>query len=529
MGSIFLKEISRLKGVFIFLALVLAGFFLWFCFKVRYDFGAIHPESVIWYGYNFFDNHPESVMAWVWVILGVGVSLAQFLSERARIKCLLHLPKSSAMLLLEHFYPVFILFGAIWLVFGGWLLVFSSFFYPVVILEQIAINWCYYALCGVLFYIFTNAVVINKNAIFSFALAVVFTVLSFMVLFYLRSFLVVILLAVVGGILCFNSLLSHKQTSLKTPFLGAIYVVLAVVFVFGGVGFYDKSLKEKKENYYIFYSPSLKEFIYQHNLGGHYFAYKSASGKEFKSEKEYKNELAFNYYMDLEQQGKLPVVIDGESFSKERIKNARFSMSYTPADAKPPQIPLYPLFNPDPKVSSIPFSEDMIYFAKNGLEIYHHDGNLDKEFSSFLNDKALNLDVKFPAVAVWGRFTNLKPYDSGIFFKDSKGDVFNITVYDNKLDFKEIPSLKNFEHLHVNESKNSDFLAIAFKYSKIYLMDKKYLLTKLDVGEFNWHTMRLRVAFDAKYLQVRYDDGRVYKAFAFDKDDFKEVDKFQIK
>ncbi|MDO5046641.1 DUF4857 domain-containing protein [Campylobacter sp.] len=529
MKAVFLKEISRLGLFFAFLILVLALFFTWFSFDLSYKFGAIHPETVIWYGYVFFDNEPEFTTFAAIAASFICVALAQFLPQRNRIKCLLHLPVSSLKILLWHYLFAAIFFAIIWAVFGAWLVFLASKFYPIVITKEIFINWCYFCLSAAVFYIFASSVLIDKKSLRAAISSVIFVMVCFVVVFYVKSFVLLFALLLASILLGFNALISHKETSINLAFSLIIYAGILAVAGVGGYKFYEQKFANKFERYYIFYSPSLKEFVFQENLGGHYFAYRSASGRVFKNETEYKNELAFNYYMDLKQQGKMPVKIGDEVFDEAAIRQARMSMTYAPKDAVPPKIPLYPLFNPDPKISAIPFSEDMIYFDEDKFRVFHHDGGEEGEFGQILNKEAKNLGVKFPIKAVFGRFTNLKPFDAGLFLKDSAGEFFNVRIYDDKVSFEAVKSLKNFQYLHINESKNSEFLGLGFNEGKIYLFSKNYDLKELETAKFDPATMRLRVSFDPKYLQVRFDDGKDYRAYVFDKNSFEKIGEINLK
>lgn len=528
MRAIFLKEFSRLWIFFAFLLLILAVFFGYFSFELNYKFRAIHPESVIWHGYVFFDNNPE-FMAFIAVALGfVSVALVQFFTQKTRIKCLLHLPVSSFKILIFHYLFAMIFFVLIWAIFGIWLWILASKFYPIVIVKQIFINWCYFCLSSVLFYLFVSVILVDKNAFRAGILAVMFIILSAVIALYTQSFLLLVSMLLVAVLLGFNALLSHKQTSINKAILLALYAGILAIILIRGYQIYEQKIADKTQRYYIFYSPSLKEFVFQENLGGHYFAYRSVSGKVFDSEKAYKNELAFNYYMDLKQQGKLPVKIGEEVFSEADITRSRASMSYNPSDALPPKIPLYPLFNPDPKVSAIPFGEDMLYVGEDEFVVFHHDGE-EKDLSKTINEKAKILGVKFPIKGVFGRFTNLKPFDAGLFFKDSNGEFFNIKIYDDKLSFEAVKPFKDFEYLHINESKNSDFIGLGFKQGAVFLFDKNHQIKRLETDKFDPTKMRLRMSFDPKYLQIRFDDGATYRAYVFDKNGFKKLDETMIK
>ena len=528
MKAIFLKEFIRLRLFFLFLFTVLVLFFAWFSFDLDYKLHPIHPETVVWYEYVFFDKGPEFITFLVIVAVFACVGLAQFLPQRNQMRCMLHLPMSGFKILIFHYCFAFLFFALIWIVFGVWLWIAASEFYPDIIVREILINWCYFCLCAVAVYLMTSCAAMDQKVVRAVSCGLIFVLVCSVLVFYIDSFLVAIFLITGSVVLGFNSLISHKQISLNVILLQCLYLSFLSIGAWNTYKIYEEKFTNKSEKYYIFYSPTLKEFVFQENLGGHYFSYRSASGKVFDDEFAYKNELAFNYYMDLKQQNKLPVNIDGELFDENKIRAARMSMSFTPSDIKTPKIPLYPLLNPNPKVSAIPFGDNMIYFARGEIKIYHHDKD-DHGLNENLNDKIKNADIKFPVVGVFGRFTNLKAFDAGIFFKDSAGEFFNIRLYDDKFYFQRVENLRDFDYLHISENKESDFMGLGFKEGRIYLISKNYDVKQLEVGRFDYLKMRLRVSFDPKYLQVRFDDGKDYRAYVFDRDSFEKIDEIYLK
>lgn len=529
MRAVFLKEFFRLKLFLLFLSVCFVLFLIWFGFDFVYKFKAIHPESVIWYQYVFLDNKPEQTTIYAIIFLAVMFALAQFLPQKNHIKCLLHLPISNFKILIWHYAFALLFFAIVWLFGGLALFVLVYKFYPAVIYHQILIAWTYFWVLAASVYAMTSAVIIDSNTKRQVLLGALYTATAFMLVFYVSSFFIAVILFFVSIVLGYNSLISHKQNSIKKQILYPMYAVVVLIFVLGAYKFYDKHLLNKFEKYYIFYSPTLKEFIYQENLGGHYFAYKTSSGGVFEDEISYKNELPFNYYMDLKQQNKLPAIIDSETFDEASIRNTRASTTLNSKDITKLKIKLYPLFNPNPKISAIPFSEDMLYLAKDKFLVYHHDGDINKNLSDKINKEARVLGVKFPIVDAFGRFNNLKPFDAGIFLKDSNEEFFNIKIYNNQLSFTKLDNLKNLRYLHISESKNSPILGLGFKDNDIYLFDKNHSLNKLDINGFDFSNFRLRVSFDPKYLQVRFDNGEIYRVFAFDRADMKKIGEFKMK
>lgn len=63
---------------------------------------------------------------------------------------------------------------------------------------------------------------------------------------------------------------------------------------------------------------------------------------------------------------------------------------------------LYPVFDPNPEISTIPFGENMIFIDKNGLKIYHHHSEINENLTQKVNEISLNLALKFPIKNVLG-------------------------------------------------------------------------------------------------------------------------------
>lgn len=338
------------------------------------------------------------------------------------------------------------------------------------------------------------------------------------------SFLWTILFIVAFYILAIDSFRSHKFQRLSfTKFIFLFNIIFIVIF---GYKIYEDKFKKDGEKFYLFYSPILNEFVYQQNHGGHIFSYKSSSDKEF-SEKEYKSFLPFNYHADLKQQGKLLIDINGTKFDEKEIKDIRLAFSFNQKKLKEEHLNLYPFFNPDSSKAVISYSPDMIWVRDDKFVVFHEDSSVNDSLTDELNSLAKEINLEFPIKGVWGKFSNFKPLDAGLFLKDSKGDFYNILRYDDEITFKKIPIDKNIIHLLISENKENYFLGLAFDEKDIYLLKSDYELIKLDIKNFDYKTMRIRVFRDPMFYQVRYDDGKTYYISAFDRE-LNLIDEFSI-
>ena len=160
-------------------------------------------------------------------------------------------------------------------------------------------------------------------------------------------------------------------------------VVLTVIAMsYGLPAGFDKVFGQKAGNMLLFYSPLKQQFIYRESLGGHRFNYLSEGGQRF-DRSGFEEQLPFLYYKNLEKKRLLPVTTAGGSFDAEAIRAEKQGLEIKSRhlDGHHRQIHLYPLFNNDPSVAIMPFSEDVFRFTDWGDGI-HQRGTTTKSTGS---------------------------------------------------------------------------------------------------------------------------------------------------
>ncbi len=91
-----------------------------------------------------------------------------------------------------------------------------------------------------------------------------------------------------------------------------------------------------------------------------------------------------------------------------------------------------------------------------------------------MNALAAQHGVKFPIEDVWGKTTNMKPFDWGYFIKDGKGNIFNLNRADNVVAMRkvQIPTeVGDIAYIQVSENRHKKFYGYAIsKQSQVYLI-----------------------------------------------------------
>jgi len=225
---------------------------------------------------------------------------------------------------------------------------------------------------------------------------------------------------------------------------------------------------------------------------------------------------------NLDIQKKLPVIIDGKEFDKKTIKSSRLGFSYNPRMLKPLEVELYPLINSQKDKGMIIFPEEVFTIGDKQATIYDFDHKKVDKLTDELNNKLNKNGFSFPSLKIWGKATNMKPYDKGYLVLDSNKQLFNIRRANDKISVIKVEYPKGidiaFIKLSENKQKKLSGYAIDTK-SNFYLLSWDFKFIKLDLENFDYKTMKLKLISNPLNYLIRYDNGIDYYATLFLKND----------
>ncbi len=536
--SIIKKEWLKIRFIVLTLFIISIGIVTNFWHNLDFLFSTVEPESMMWYRFATLAQKPYESLSYLFYFIGLSISIFQFIPERVRnrIKIITNLPISMVKSLFLHlFIGIFYIFILSSIVTVALLYIISNY-YPVEILLVALKDICFYFLGSIIIYLGVSSAIIEKNSIIS-IIKLIFSIV-FIFVFHKTIFsnldLVWILIAIVMLFSVLDSFYTIKEQRLKSfifKFFSIISIAIVSIFSYN---LYIKKYKQDFNKYYIFYSPILKEFVYQKNFGEHQFEY-GIKGKKTFDMNTYKSYLPFVYWRDLDIQGKLPLNIDGKVYDKKTIKDSRLSFSYNPTLLKPQEVQIYPLLNPKSDIGMIRFPEEMLSFENNTINIYELDHNENDEYENpnhkHLIEDLINLpltkNIKFPIKNVWGKPTNMKPFDLGYFILDSDNKLFRLNRYDDILYLNQIkyPENINLKFIKISENKKRNLAGYAIDgNSNFYIIDYQTLkFKKIELKNFDYKTMKLLFIKNPKYYLVRYNNDNNYYSVVFDKN-FKKLD-----
>lgn len=523
--SILLKEWNKLRLYFASLGIILLCILAYFAYDLNFQFQSIEPETMMWYRFAFLDYKPYEYFKWIFFLSASLIALAQFLPEKIknRIKILTHLPLSLPKILMLHLgvgLAFLSIFSVIFIFICSYIL---SFLYPNVIVNAFLLDSIFYGFGAMIFYLGLSSAILERH--FG-----VLTLKLFISLFALWIYSQISLnIAIVLWVFIFlffllmvmDSLKSVKEQRVDKRILSISGIIAVLILSLNLKNVYVEKYHHQLTKFYIFFSPIKKEFVYQKNFGEHRFIYGNEHKNTF-DRKTYESYLPFVYWSDLAMQNKLPILIDNENFTKQKIKKSRLTFGYKPLYLKKLSIDLYPFINAKSDKGIIPFPKEMFYPKKDKFLVFHHDGEVEENLTKILNEKIQQAGLKFPIKNIWGKSTNMKVYDLGYFIKDSKNEIYNLARRDSKISVKKIKTTKNSDIVYMSINENSQKKLAGFAMddkNKIYLINwDDFSFKPINTKNFNYKTMKFKFISNPKYYLLRYDDGKSYYANVYDKE-----------
>lgn len=165
------KEWIKLKFYIIILLSIIISSLFYFNFNLDFAFRTIEPESMMWYKFAHLKDKPYFYLSYLFILIGVIISFAQFLPERIqnRVKVMIHLPLELNISLLYHLiigtFAIFVLTTIL----AVPLLLILVQHYPDLIVQVAFKDTLAYSFIAIVVYISLSATILEKNLIVSFS------------------------------------------------------------------------------------------------------------------------------------------------------------------------------------------------------------------------------------------------------------------------------------------------------------------------------------------------------------------------
>ncbi|WP_087024745.1 DUF4857 domain-containing protein [Thaumasiovibrio subtropicus] len=535
LSPIYHKEWLKLRGFTLVLCLLNGSACLYFVFDLANQFANIEPDAMMWYRFVHLQEKPYQWLVYGFAFNGLTIALCQFLPEvlRRTVRILTHLPIPMRQMIRQH-----ILAGGTLVVLLNSLLIATvgltfRHYYPPNILNAALLDLLLAQLPALVLYVGLSATLIENDRKIQ-ACKFALTLLGFFALSHMdASFQAPVGIATIIWLFMplIDSFLSVKTRRLESKAYRwtVLPVGVGLLFVVGLA--LEHRFHTGHEDFYLFYSDVRGEFVYQKNGHGHHFEYGTQSNSLTKAQ--FEQSLPFVFWKNLDIQGKLPITINGHSFDKRTIRASRMSLQYTPERLTPPRVSLYPFFNPLSHKGSIPFPSEAFVVHQDKFLIYESESRQkDTELGDRLNQLANEQNMAFPIANVWGKTTNMKPFDWGYFVQDNEGKLFNLGRTDNQVYLTSIDlpnTLGEIAFIHVAENRQKAFYGYAINQdSDVFLIRyPDYHFIPLSLEGFDHRSMSFQLLADPLNYIVRFNDGKRYSAIRFNKQ-YQKLDRIDM-
>lgn len=286
----------------------------------------------------------------------------------------------------------------------------------------------------------------------------------------------------------------------------------------------------------LVYSPTTSQFVYTEKIRSvpqkaaglnedHHASLMYVNEKgEYMTRMEFESLLPFLYYRNMEVQGKLPVVINGESYDRAAIEKERRVLELNSRDIFDKNIDktFYPLIESQIQRVALELPDDRFHMTANSMEFINADTNkVDPELTATFTNALLEKKFSFPCRAVFGNFTIFKPYEYGILLRDAKDKLFHVKRVHGKpeVNYVSLPQGCEPRHIRISENKYRNYLGLLLADDgRMYLIKQEFfILERLPITEYNPDSMDFKVIFDPVHVSAIFSDEDVIHAVVMDR------------
>jgi hypothetical protein len=274
----------------------------------------------------------------------------------------------------------------------------------------------------------------------------------------------------------------------------------------------------------LFYSPVIERFVYTELLGdGHQFIYRDDAGNDYTREA-FEALIPFIYYKNMEIWGRLPLLIQGQSFDKAAIQAERLVLQLDPDElpGHTPRIGLFPLLESNPGRARLSFPEDIMRPGAALTFIGSDENRMDPALTLTFTAALREAGFAFPVRATFGRVSILKAFDAGYFLVDADGGLFHLKRVDGAPAVARValPEGVAVRHVKVAENRRGEHLGLLLATDgRLFLLGKQgYALTPLPLPGYDPDRMEVKILFNPLQRTAVYSDHREIRAVAMDRD-----------
>lgn len=307
-----------------------------------------------------------------------------------------------------------------------------------------------------------------------------------------------------------------------------IIMVLLTVFIASIVipDFYRTSFKRNVKYVSLNYSEVTNQFVIWGLKGGKLL---DTLGNEY-TRQEYERMVPFSSMPQLMKRGEFPDSVAGVPITPQLVAENyyRHIVNLTERGRYYAMTPL--VHGGTDRVGYI-YTNDMMRVNRNGIEFYNCETNeVDKEKSALFDAELRKLGYCPPAKKLYGQSSTGRKRDDGLFFTDSKDQLFQVQyrAYKPVCRKIELPDGIKLRRMEC-EPDHPEVVAYLFGDNNgVYVMTVDDRILKLDLDEFDYDSYKVfDVMGNLFYHMVSIQKDGYEKLYIFDRD-YKLVDQYGL-
>lgn len=307
-----------------------------------------------------------------------------------------------------------------------------------------------------------------------------------------------------------------------------IIMILLTVFIASIVlpDFYKTSFRRNVKYVSLNYSEVTKQFVIWGLKDG---VLLDTLGNEY-SRQEYERMVPFSSMPQLLKRNEFPDTVAGVPVTPQLVaeNNYRHIVNLTERGRYYAMSPL--VHGGTDRIGYI-YTNDMMRVNRNGIEFYNcEDGRVDKEKSALFDQELRKLGYCPPAKKLYGRSATGYKRDDGLFFVDSKDQLFQVRYHAYKPDCRKIELPDQIKLRRVEcEPDHPEVVAYLFGDNNgVYILTVDNQIIKLDLDEFNYDQFKVfDVMGNLFYHMISIQKDGYEKLYIFDRD-YKLLDKYGV-
>ncbi|MEA2076695.1 MAG: DUF4857 domain-containing protein [Candidatus Marinimicrobia bacterium] len=297
------------------------------------------------------------------------------------------------------------------------------------------------------------------------------------------------------------------------------YIIIGLIVIVAALylpDFFSMLFDKKVNKPRLDYSAVIDEFVIARAAKMKKTEYRDINGNTY-SEREFFKLLPFTYYASLEKWQELMPELKGFKLTPRNIrKNSQF-FSIKTKYIDPPSVPLYMMFEAEPKYAQLSIPDDVFRLNTKIEFIDPVSNSVIDEKSTRFQKAMLDAGFIFPADVIASNPTNRKPFDEGFFISDAQGYVFQLKmIKDEAVCVKtDIDPNLNIRQIFVKENLRKEFYGwILTQNNEVYLITyDKYELVQLpstcSEEQYNYNADEMSYRFFTypinKHIQIHGD------------------------